>query len=163
MRRTILVASVVLLALGMLAPSASAKQQVTHSQFSDSWTYTSPAGETCEFAVEEDFTEQVNLIVFGDPDNPTRAQAEVHLDGTHTNLATGYSLAEDDVIVNLWMPRMGRWMYVGLQWNVRTLDGKPLHIRGGQIVFDVITGEVVSVTPSLGPSVSEVLCPLLDQ
>jgi len=161
MRRTILVASVVLLALGMLAPSASA-EQVTHLKQSSSWTYTSRRGETCKFAVKENFTEEVNLILFGDPDNPTRAQAEVHLDGTHTNLKTGYSVTEDDVIVNLWMPGMDRWMYVGLQWNVRTLDGEPLYIRGGQIVLDVLTGEVVSVTPSLGPSVSEVLCPLLD-
>jgi hypothetical protein len=50
---------------------------------------------------------------------------------------------------------------VGLNWHLRTPDGRLVVVGAGQAVFDTNTGELVKITPALPPDAAAVLCAAL--
>lgn len=54
-----------------------------------------------------------------------------------------------------------RLKVVGLNWHLRTPDGKLVVVQAGQAVFDTNTGELLKITPALNPDGAAVICPAL--
>jgi hypothetical protein len=158
------VKALVVLATGLavLAYSAStAAAAPTHLRFTVSDTDFAPAGELCDFDYSAPFTADVNSIVFGDPNNPTRVIDHVTLIKTHTNLDTGYSLTEVDHFTQTFDAGTARFKQVGVFWHLRDPSGNLVVVHAGQIVFDTTTGELVKATPNSGPDFAAVICPAL--
>jgi hypothetical protein len=148
------------LALFVLTAAASAAGP-THFQFSVTDTEFAPAGELCDFDYSANFTAEVNTIVFGDPNDPTRFIEHVGQVKTHTNADTGYSLSEVDHFTTQFDAGSERVKQVGIFWHLRDPSGKLVVVQAGQIVFDTSTGELVKVTSNASPDFAAVICPAL--
>jgi hypothetical protein len=154
----VLVSSLAMLALTASVATAAAP---THMKFSVTDTEFVPAGELCDFDYRASFTVEVNTIVFGDPNNPTRFIEHVAQVKTHTNLDTGYSLTEVDHFTTQFEAGTERFKSVGVFWHLRDASGKLVLVKAGQIVFDGSTGELMKATPNSGPDFAAVVCPAL--
>jgi hypothetical protein len=148
------------LALFVLTAAASAAGP-THFQFSDSGTDFAPAGELCDFDYTASFTVEANVVLFGDPDNPTKIIDYVSLAKTHTNADTGYSLSEVDHFAEQVNAGAEQVKQVGVFWHLRDSSGKLVVVQAGQILVDTSTGEIVKVTPNFNPDFAAVICPAL--
>ena len=71
MRRFALISSLALSMLALSATVASAETP-THQKFSFSVDFTAPAGTVCEVIYHDSFTVEINEILFGDSNKPTR-------------------------------------------------------------------------------------------
>ena len=78
---------------------------------------------------------------------------------THTNEDTGFKLTETDYFSLQFRP--GQVKEAGIQWYLRTPDGKLIVVHAGNIVFSDTTGDVVSFTPNTNPDFGAVICPAL--
>jgi hypothetical protein len=133
----------------------------THLTFSITDADFAPAGELCDFDYSAPFTAEENIIVFGDPDNPTKFIDHTTLTKTHTNLDTGYSLTEVDHFTSEFNAGTGRFEQVGIFWHLRDSSGKVVVVQAGHMVFDTSTGEIVKLTPNTNPDFAAVICPAL--
>ena len=77
---------------------------------------------------------------------------------THTNVDTGFVLTETDYFSDQF--RAGQEKVVGIQWHLRTPDGKLIVVHAGNLVLSS-TGDVVSFTPNINPDFAAVICPAL--
>jgi hypothetical protein len=154
--------TVLVTGLAVLAYTASAAATgPTHMKFSITDADFAPAGELCDFDYYAPFTAEVNTILFGDPDNPTRVIDHVTLIKTHTNVDTGYSLTEVDHFTQEFDAGAARFTSVGNLWHLRDASGKLVVVHSGQDVFDTNTGELLKVTPNDNPDFAAVICPAL--
>ena len=162
MRRFALISSLVLSMLALSATAASAETS-THQKFSFSVDFTAPAGTFCDFTYHDSFTVEINEILFGDPNNPTRIIDQVTEDVTHLNVDTGYTLTEVDHFTNeldlTGLKQQART--VGIGWHLRDPSGKLVVVQAGQVLFDLNTGELLKATPNFNPSSAAVICPAL--
>lgn len=149
------------LAVITLAASVATAATPTHTKLSVTDTDFVPAGDLCDFDYRASFTANVNIVVFGDPDNPTRVVDQVTLVKTHTNADTGYSLSEVDHWAEVFDAGSERFKQAGLFWHLRDPGGKLVIVQAGQIVFDASTGKIVKVTPNSNPDFAAVICPAL--
>jgi hypothetical protein len=113
------------------------------------------------FEYSASFTAEENMIVFGDPNDPTKVIDHISLVKTHTNVETGYSLTDVDHFTVEFNAGMERFKQVGVAWHLRDAQGKLVVVQAGQLVFDTGTGEIVKGTPSLNPDFAAVICPAL--
>ncbi len=145
--------------LGVLAPVAGSTAawadgpQHVRSTFSSEETV--PAGELCDFTYHNDFTLITNAVIF--PDGTEIDQDVIH--ATHTNEDTGFKLTETDYFSLQFRP--GQIKEAGIQWHLRTPDGKLIVVHAGNIVFSDTTGDVLSFTPNTSPDFGAVICPAL--
>jgi hypothetical protein len=162
MRRFALISCLVLSTLALSATVASAETS-THQKFSFSVDFTAPAGTFCDFTYHDSFTVDVNEILFGDPNNPTRIIDQVTEFVTHVYVDTGYTLTEVDHFTNeydLTGPKQ-QAREVGIVWHLRDRSGKLVVVQAGQLLFDLNTGELLKATPNLNPDAAAVICPAL--
>jgi hypothetical protein len=106
---------------------------------------------------------EFNDIFLGDPNNPTMIIDHQTQFNTHINLDTGYTLTEVDHFTNEYdltgpAPRVRT---VGIVWQLRDPSGKIRVVQAGQILIDLVTFEVLKVTPNFGPQGAAVICPAL--
>jgi hypothetical protein len=158
MRRFAMVGAVLTMGtvLGVLAPAAGGTaawadgpQHVT-STFSSHETV--PAGQLCNFTYHNDFTITINAVIF--------ANKEIDQDviqAAHTNVDTGFKLTETDYFSDQF--RAGQEKVIGIEWHLRTPDGKLVVVHAGQLV--VSGGEVLKFTPNWNPDFAAVICPAL--
>ncbi len=145
--------------LGVLAPVAGSTAawadgpQHVRSTFSSEETVA--AGQLCDFTYHNDFTLITNAVIF--PDG-TEIDQDV-IQATHTNVDTGFKLTETDYFSLQF--RAGQVKEAGIQWHLRTPDGKLIVVHAGNIVFSDTTGDVVSFTPNTNPDFAAVICPAL--
>jgi hypothetical protein len=158
--RRIVLASVFVVAIGLIAAPAQA-QQVLHTKSSFSVQFDSPAGTFCDFNERDVATIYDNSVIFGDPDNPDKVITYEEEDVTHINLDTGYTLTEVDDIVFVFTAADARLEQFGLFWHLRNPDGKIVVVQAGLLTFDTDTGEVIKFTPAINPDGAAVLCPAL--
>jgi hypothetical protein len=158
MRRLVVLGAT--LALFALAATASAAGPA-HLKFSLTDTEFAPAGELCDFDYSASFTAEVNTIVFGDPNDPTRFIEHVALVKTHTNVDTGLTLSETDHFTTEFNAATEQVKQVGIFWHLRDPSGKLVVIQAGQVLFDTSTGELLKVTPNVNPDFAAVICPAL--
>ena len=160
MRRFTMVGAVLTVGavLGVLAPVAASTAawadgpQHVRSTFSAEETH--PAGQLCDFTYHNEFTITINAVIF--PDGTEIDQDVIH--ATHTNVDTGFVLTETDYFSDQF--RAGQEKVVGIQWHLRTPDGKLIVVHAGNLVFSS-TGDVVSFTPNTNPDFAAVICPAL--
>jgi hypothetical protein len=158
--KALVVLAASLAVLAYTASTAAAAAPI-HLKSSVSGTDFAPAGELCDFTYSAPFTAEVNTILFGDPDNPTRVIDHVTLIKTHTNVDTGYSLTEVDHFTQQFDAGAARFKSVGNFWHLRDASGKVVVVHSGQDIFDTNTGELVKVTPNDNPDFAAVICPAL--
>jgi hypothetical protein len=133
----------------------------THIKVTTTDTELASAGEVCDFEYSASFTAEENMIVFGDPNDPTKVIDHISLVKTHTNVETGYSLTDVDHFTVEFNTGTERLKQVGVAWHLRDARGKLVVVQAGQLVFDTSTGEIVKGTPSLNPDFAAVICPAL--
>jgi len=160
MRRFTMVGTVLTVGtvLGVLAPVTASTAawadgpQHVRSTFSDH--FTAQPGELCDFTYHNEFTLIRNAVIF--PDGTEIDQDVIH--ATHTNMDTGFVLTETDYFSDQF--RAGQEKIVGIQWHLRTPDGKLIVVHAGNLVLSS-TGDVVSFTPNINPDFAAVICPAL--
>jgi hypothetical protein len=96
-----------------------------------------------------------NSLVF--PDGRQIDQGVIN--AAHTNVDTGFTLTETDYFSLHFSA--GQIKEAGIQWHLRTPDGKLIVVHAGNIVFSDTTGDVVSFTPNTSPDFAAVICPAL--
>jgi hypothetical protein len=163
MHRVLVLATVVsaFLFAGAAAAPASA-QQVTHTKDSFSVTFDAPAGTLCDFAYHETDTVVENIVIFGDPDNPTRVIDHQTAYVGHENVDTGFLLSEVDRTSEVFNASDATDKIVGLFWHLRTPSGKLVAHQGGLVEFDTNTGDIIKITPhGFAPDFAAFICPLL--
>jgi hypothetical protein len=143
-----------------LAVAASAAAPL-HVEDTFSGSFTFKKGELCDFKYEQTFTVVDNILIYGDPDNPTKVITQETQYVTHTNLATGYTLSEEDHLVFTFTSADAHFKQVGMFWALRDASGKLVVQQAGQLVFNTDTGELVKVTPQFNPDFAAVICPAL--
>ncbi len=136
---------------GSTAAWADGPQHVTSTATFD---FTVPAGAICDFAFRNVGTVSDDRIIF--PDR-TIDHSVVHV--AHTNVATGFTLTETDLGTQF-TAADGQTKLVGIEWHLRTPEGKIVVVHAGQLVFSA-TGEILKVTPNIDPSRAAVICPAL--
>ena len=143
--------------LGVLAPVAGSTaawadgpQHVTSTMSGEE---TIPAGELCDFTYHNAFTATDNAIMF-----PDKTIEHIVVNATHTNMDTGFVLTETDHFTLI--TAAGQTKEAGVQWHLRTPDGKIVVVHAGNIVFSS-TGDVLSFTPNTSPDFGAVVCPAL--
>ena len=151
-RRLVLALAMGALATGYLAPVAMAAPP---ERFTDTFEGTNsiPEGELCDFDYEQVFSGTDQVTFFSDGSVQVHEQLTV----AHTNLDTGYTLTENDVIFLTF--RADSEKDVGLFWHLRDPDGKMVVVQAGQLRFDE-TG-LIKFTPNINPDFAEVICPAL--
>jgi hypothetical protein len=159
MRRCALISSLVLGALVLSATARADRPLHFKSTFSDS--FSAPAGQLCDFDYAQTFTEEDNIQLFGDPNNPTKFVDHATLFVTHTNVDTGYTLTEVDHVTVTSDSATGTTRQRGILWHLRDPSGKIVVVQAGQAIFDDLTGEVIKVTPNFNPDFAAVVCPAL--
>lgn len=156
--RRLTLALMAIAAMLVFATAAQA-QQVTHTSFPISGSSTAPAGTLCDVAVNNSFTGTVSLVIFGDPDNPTRVIEHDTFNVVHTNAATGqfatefnrgtaHSIGDTTRLTGLFF------------WHVRDESGKLVLNGAGMLTFNDDTGDVLKETPGLHNDPS-LLCPII--
>ena len=142
--------------LGVLAPVAGGTaawadgpQHVT-STFSSHETF--QAGELCDFTYHNDFTITINAVIFADG---TEIDQDV-IHAIHTNVDTRFKLTETDYFSDQF--RAGQEKVVGIEWHLRTPDGKLIVVHAGNLV---VSSTGVSFTPNINPDFAAVICPAL--
>ncbi|HEY9375836.1 MAG TPA: hypothetical protein VIQ02_01910 [Jiangellaceae bacterium] len=160
-RALALVGGLVAFALGTaVAPAAFADSPVhIMDEFSD--VESLPAGTVCDFNYVLTFTVTENLIIFGDPADPSRSIEHVSFTITHTNLDTGYALTEKGIVTIQISAEDARQKEVGVPWHLRDSSGKLVVHHAGQLLINTDTGEVLKFTANLSPGFAEVICPAL--
>jgi hypothetical protein len=145
--------------LGVLAPVAGSTAAWAdgpqHVKSTISGGETKLAGELCDFEYLNAFTATDNAIIF--PDGSMTEHIVIH--ATHTNVATGFALTETDHFT-FFTAVDGQLKDVGVEWHLRTADGKIVVVMAGQLVFSP-TGEVLRFTPNTNPDFGAVICPAL--
>jgi hypothetical protein len=143
--------------LGVLAPVTGSTAawadgpQHVRSTFSDKQTV--PAGDLCDFTYHNEFTITINAVIFA---NGTEIDQDV-IHATHTNVDTNFTLTETDYFSDQF--RAGQEKVVGIEWHLRTPEGKLVVVHAGQLV--VSGGEVLKFTPNWNPDFAAVICPAL--
>jgi hypothetical protein len=128
--------------------------------FSDSFVI--PAGERCDFDYQISFTITSHDIVFGDPENPDRVISHGTVAVTHTNMDTGFTVTEVDRNSLFLDLERNEGKIVGIQWKLRTPEGKLVFVQVGQLRFTLDTGLTTKVTPHLLPAdTAPIVCGLL--
>jgi len=147
MKRVIVMSTLLGLLVLMTGATAAWADTPLHEKSSFSGGETVPAGELCDFTYSLAFTIFENSTIFGDPENPDRVitQSEGHI--THTNLDTGVTLTEVDYLVVQFDAADSQFKTVGIQWHLRTANGKLVVVQAGQLVVNTDTGEIVKVPP----------------
>jgi hypothetical protein len=143
--------------LGVLAPAAGSTAAWAdgpqHMTSTATFHETVPAGELCDFTLHNDFTITIDALIFADG---SEIDHDV-VNATHINVDTGFTLTETDYFSDQF--RAGQEQVVGIQWHLRTPDGKLIVVHAGNLV--VSSGQVVSFTPNINPDVAAVICPAL--
>ena len=140
-------------AAGIAVPSARADQP-TMTPINDSGTLDFPAGTACDFHYFVSFTDTGSQTVFSD-----RTEAHFVETVTHVNVDTGYTLTERDQI-NLTIYPDGTAKEVAIVWHLRDASGKLVVEHSGQVIVDP-SGNIVKITPHIGPVGAAVICPAL--
>jgi len=160
MRRLFSVLLATLVCSLVLVPAARADDPI-HTKTSFDFDFTHPAGTFCDFELHDLAHIIDNTIIFGDPNEPNRVITQETAYVTHINVDTGYTLTEVDHLVFQFDAADARLKVVGLNWHLRTPDGKLVVVQAGQAVFDTNTGELLKITPALNPDGAAVICPAL--
>jgi hypothetical protein len=154
----------ILVAAGTLAATlvgAAGAARPIHQRETFSGSSVSAAGERCDFDYRVTFKLTFNDLVFGDLEAPDRLISHVTAFVSHTNLETGYTLTEVDRTVQLIDFPADKGKTVGIQWKLRTPEGKLVFVRVGQLRY-TLEGEIVKITPHLLPEdVVPIVCGLL--
>jgi hypothetical protein len=143
--------------LGVLAPITGSTAaladgpQHVRSTFSDQ--FTAQPGELYDFTYHNEFTITINAVIFA---NGTEIDQDV-IHATHTNVDTNFTLTETDYFSDQF--RAGQEKVVGIEWHLRTPEGKLVVVHAGQLV--VSGGEVLKFTPNWNPDFAAVICPAL--
>jgi len=155
MARAVLTMGTVLGVLASVAGSTAAwADGPQHARSTFSAEETIPAGELCDFTYDNEFTLITNADIFADG---TEIDQDV-IHAIHTNVDTGFTLTETDYFSLQFRP--GQVKEAGIQWHLRTADGKLVVVHAGQLVFSP-TGDVLSFTPNINPDFAAVICPAL--
>jgi hypothetical protein len=115
-----------------------------------------PAGEVCDFALDDPGTLYVNSVIF-----PDKTIDHIEDQVAHTNQDTGFTLTETVHYVETFTAADDQIKDVGLFWHLRTPDGKLVVVQAGQLVISATTGKVLKVTPAVNPDFAAVICPAL--
>jgi hypothetical protein len=153
----VLVTALAALAVGATVAAAAAP---THEKVSFAGTDLISAGELCDFDYAGPFRVEINSIIFGNPDDPSKVIDHITLFKTHTNLDTNFSLTEVDHFTSVFNAGTDTVKQVGIFWHLRDASGKLVVVQA-QIVFDASTGDVLKVTPNFNPDFAAVICPAL--
>ena len=140
--------------LGMLTPLAGSTAAWAAGPQPFTFDETIPAGTFCDFALRNVGTGSDNLVI-----TPNNTIDHVHLNATHINLATGFTLTETDFFTVL-TAADGQTKLVGIFWHLRNTDGKIVLVQAGQMVFSA-TGELLKFTPNINPDSAAVICPAM--
>jgi hypothetical protein len=151
MRKFVLV--LLMAAAGIAVPSARADQP-TMTPINDSGTLDFPAGTACDFHYFVSFTDTGSQAVFSD-----RTEQHIVETVTHVNVDTGYTLTERDQF-NVTIYPDGTFKQVGVVWHLRDASGKLVVEHSGQVIVDP-SGNLVKITPHIGPPPAAVICPAL--
>ena len=151
-RRLLLALALGLLATGYLAPAAMAAPP---ERFTETFEGTNsiPEGQLCDFDYAQVFSGTDHVTIFSDGS----VQVHEHLTVAHTNVDTGYTLTENDVIFLSFGADSEK--DVGVFWHLRDPDGKMVVVQAGQLRFDA-TG-LIKFTPNINPDFAAVICPAL--
>jgi hypothetical protein len=154
---------VVLVGLVMagLSAAAPAATKPLHEKSSFSGEFVFAAGEVCDFPYLQEFSVDLNTLIFGDPENPTRVIDHQTQRVSHTNLSTGFALHEVDHVTFTFDAHDATFKQVGVFWHLRDPMGKMVVVQAGQLLFDTETGELLKFTPHLNPDFAAVICPAL--
>jgi hypothetical protein len=90
---------------------------------------------------------------------PDRMIDHMDIHVAHTNVDTGFTLTETDHATQF-TAADGQIKIVGIEWHLRTPEGKIVVVQAGQIVVSA-TGEVLTFIPNINPSLAAVICPAL--
>jgi hypothetical protein len=162
MRRFTMVGAVLAVGtvLGVLTPVAGSTAAWAdgpqHVKSTITFDVAFPAGEVCDFALDDPGTLSINAVIF-----PDKTIMYIEDQVAHTNLDTGFTLTETDHFVETFTAADDQIKDVGLLWHLRTPDGKLVVVQGGQVVISAATGEVLKVTPAVNPDFAAVICPAL--
>ena len=144
--------------LGVFAPVAGSTAAWAdgpqHVKSTFTFDDTAPAGTFCDFALRSMGTGSDNVVT-----TPNNTIDHVHLQVTHTNLDTGFTLTENDYFTMV-TAAGGQTRLVGIVWHLRNADGKLVVVHAGQIVFSA-TGELLKFTPNMNPDDAAVICPAM--
>jgi len=110
-----------------------------------------PAGQLCDFTYQ-------NVLVGSDREAifPDKTIDHLTFHATHINRDTNFTLTETDHFTLI--TAAGQVKDVGVEWHLRTTDGKIVVVQAGKLVFSP-TGDVLSFTPNTNPDFSAVICP----
>ena len=118
----------------------------THLSFPVSGDDVFPAGSLCDFNEEDSFRGRVTFTAA--PNGSYVEQDNLYV--THTNLDTGFTLTEHD-LVNTVIPASGSTVIqAGVFFHLTDPRGKLVLVNAGKVVFDLATGELISFTPNSG-------------
>jgi hypothetical protein len=162
MRRFAMVGAVLTMGtvLGVLTPVAGSTAAWAdgpqHVKSTITFDVAFPAGEVCDFALDDPGTLYVNSVIF-----PDKTIDHIEDQVAHTNQDTGFTLTETVHYVETFTAADGQFKDVGLFWHLRTPGGKLVVVQAGQLVISTTTGEVVKVTPAVNPDFAAVICPAL--
>lgn len=163
MKRLLLLALTAAVGAVLALPASASAEPSTHEKATVSLDVTEPAGTLCDFNYSSHVTIEFNDIFFGDPNNPTMIIDHQTQFVTHINVDTGYTLTEVDNFTNTY-DLTGSTQHaktVGIVWHLRDPSGKIVVVDAGQFLIDLITFEVLKVTPNFGPQAAAVICPAL--
>ena len=166
MVRTRLIVATSLVAIAMIAftapPASALTPQKEHFAFSGSAT--APAGTVCDFKYHVEFSiSGFDVALLNDAGDVVRDQMHGVGTITHTNVDTGYTLTEVDVINSTTYESANFGRTVGIQWHLRNPDGKIVLTVAGLITYRLDPFEIISITPRVDQffDLPEVICPLL--
>jgi len=144
--------------LGVLAPvtgsTAAWADGPQHVTSTITFDFTVPAGAVCDFAIRNVGTVSDNVVIF-----PDRMIDHVVIHAAHTNVATGFTLTETDHATTF-TAADGQVKGVGIEFHLRTPEGKIVVVHAGQIVVSA-TGEILKFTPNFNLDLAAVICPAL--
>jgi hypothetical protein len=163
MRRPILFAAVVALALVMLVPPAGAGgPQATHVKIPFDATWVSLVGaedQLCDFDYRQHAWGWYNLITVGEgPSMEVLAGGVVFV--THENLSDPYVLTERTTYADIYFNETERILEAGLYWHLRGPDGKIVEVEAGRVIYD-LDYSVLTYTPNRSMTFAEIICPAL--
>ena len=150
-RRLLLALSVGTLLTGVLVPVASAAKPEHFKEPFDGGTGLIAAGDLCDFDYVQTYVGLDIVTIFAD-----RTQVQEKVTVTHTNVDTGYTLVENDMVFYTFYEDHEK--DVGIFWHLRDASGKMQVVQAGQITF---SDDGITHTPGVNPAFAEVLCPAL--
>jgi hypothetical protein len=112
-----------------------------------------PAGTLCDFTYQNLLTGTDREAIF-----PDKTIDHLTLHATHINKDTGFTLTETDHFTLV--TAGGHIKEAGVQWHLRTADGKIVVVDAGKLVFTP-TFDAISFTPNTNPDFAAVVCPAL--